>query len=153
MNNPDVEQILDKAAEKCSVSGNRFTEKRKHILSILVRSAVPLSAYEVADAYSEQAEAKMPVMSVYRILDFLEQEQFVHKLNSTNKYVACSHIHCGHTHGVPQFLICSNCQAVKEITVGREIIAQLEDKVEAAGYHLTDSHLELQCLCDKCRAA
>ena len=113
-------------------------------------SKTPLSAYEVADTYNESADTSMPPMSVYRILEFLESEQLVHKLSSTNKYVACSHIACDHAHEIPQFLICSNCQKVKEIAISRNIIEELDGQVANAGYKLTNSQLELQCLCEAC---
>ena len=153
MNKNQINKILSKAEKICAESGNRFTDKRKNILSILIQSSVPLSAYEVAGAYNQSAEANMPVMSVYRILDFLAEEDLAHKLSSTNKYVACSHIQCSHSHGVPQFLICSRCQKVKEITIQKDIINQLENEVDSAGFKLTDTHLELQCLCKSCVAA
>ena len=110
----ELNKIMGKAEDLCAQSGTRFTDKRKRILELLLQSQAPLSAYEVADAYNRSSETSMPTMSVYRILDFLESELLVHKLSSTNKYVACSHIACDHAHEVPQFLICGKCQSVKE---------------------------------------
>ncbi len=150
MNKQAVKRILNKAHDMCVHSGNRLTEKRKRILELLVTSKIPLSAYEVASAYNETADAAMPAMSVYRILEFLESEQLVHKLTSANKYVACSHITCDHRHEVPQFLICGNCQSVKEIAITKSIIDDLDLQVKKAGYKLMNSQLELDCLCDDC---
>ena len=93
----------------------------------------------------------MPPMSAYRILDFLISEQLVHKLSSENKFVACSHILCRHDHQVPQFLICRQCQRVKEIAISSEIVKTLQVNVEEAGYHLLNSQLELDCICDQCK--
>lgn len=145
--------IMGKAQDICSHSGGRLTEKRKRILELLLVSKTPLSAYEVADGYNRSAETSMPAMSVYRILEFLESEQLVHKLSSANKYMACSHIACNHAHGVPQFLICGKCQTVKEIAIAKRIIEELDQQVAEAGYQLMNSQLELQCLCDNCMAS
>ena len=154
MNKKTLSGIMTKAAEMCARSGGRLTEKRKRVLEVLVASKVPLSAYEVADMYNKHADdGAMPAMSVYRILDFLEFEQLVHKLSSTSKYVACSHIACDHGHEVPQFLICRKCQAVKEIAISKMVIDQIDDQVSQAGYALTNSQLELQCLCESCLAS
>jgi Fur family zinc uptake transcriptional regulator len=142
--------ILDKAQNICTHSGGRLTEKRKRILALMLLSKTPLSAYEVADNYNKDAESSMPAMSVYRILDFLESEQLVHKLSTANKYVACSHIDCSHSHQIPQFLICGKCQSVKEVAIAKRIIDELDQQVAGAGYKLVNSQLELQCLCDKC---
>lgn len=148
--NRQLSKVVDRAHERCSKTGGKLTEKRKRILEILLLSNTPLSAYEIADVYSKHFDQSMPPMSVYRILDFLESEQLVHKLNSANKYVACSHIDCEHSHQVPQFLICGHCQCVNEITISKSIVAELEKQIERAGYKLVNSHLELQCVCQQC---
>jgi len=97
--------VIDRAEQLCRQNGTRFTVKRKRVLMSLLKSEKALSAYELIDLYTVEFGESMPAMSIYRILDFLEQEQFVHKLNLANKYVACSHITCDHAHDVPQFVI------------------------------------------------
>lgn len=151
MNQQELDKIIVKAQAICSNSGGRLTEKRQRILELLLRSKTPLSAYEVADAYNVASDTSMPAMSVYRILDFLEAELLVHKLSSENKYVACSHIACDHAHRVPQFLICGSCRNVKEIAIPKNIVDELAEQVKTAGYKLTNSQLELQCLCEVCQ--
>ena len=150
MKQQELHKIMGRAEAMCSHSGARLTEKRRQILELLLRSKIPLSAYEIAAAYNRAANTGMPAMSVYRILDFLQAELLVHKLSSANKYVACAHIACDHAHEVPQFLICAKCQAVKEIAVPRSIIAKLDREVMKTGYQLMSSQLELQCLCGPC---
>ena len=153
MKKQQVTEILEHAEQICTSSGNRLTEKRKQLLAQLVKSGIPLSAYELADIHNKAMKSNMPVMSVYRILEFLESENLVHKLSSNNKYISCSHIQCSHSHGVPQFLICAKCNKVEEITFSPDVIRQIESRVSEAGYKLTDSHIELRCICDSCRAA
>lgn len=150
MNKQTLNKIMTKAEHMCAHSGSRLTEKRKRILELLLVSKKPLSAYEVADAYNKSSDNVIPAMSVYRMLDFLESEKLVHKLNSTNKYVACSHIACDHAHEVPQFLICGSCLAVKEIGISKTIIQELDRQVTRADYKLVNPQLEIQCLCKAC---
>jgi len=150
MKKQEINKIMGKAEASCVHSGVRLTEKRKRILEVLLSSELPLSAYEVADAYNKTSETNMPTMSVYRILEFLEDELLVHKLSSTSKYIACSHIACDHAHDVPQFLICGKCQSVKEISISKSIINELSKQVLNAGYKLSNSQLELPCLCERC---
>lgn len=145
-----LKSVLQKAAHRCQQQGGKLTEKRERVLAQLVRSATPLSAYEVADLMNKESEQNMPAMSVYRILDFLVSIQLVHKLSSANKYLACSHITCEHQHEVPQFLICRTCHAVKEIGISRKILDELNASVSKAGYRLQNSQLELDCLCENC---
>lgn len=145
-----LKQTLGAAEQSCRASGVRLTEKRKNVLTILLRSKTPLSAYEIADHYSRVHDEPIPAMSVYRMLDFLVEENLAHKLNSENKYLACGHIACEHSHETPQFLICNRCHKVREIGIKPEVIAALRDTVEGAGYRLQTSQLELDCLCDDC---
>lgn len=151
MTNPHIEKALTKASALCAASGGRLTEKRKHVLAILLAQGLPLSAYEIADAHQRQFGQSMPAMSVYRILEYLASENLVHKLASSNKYIACSHIACEHAHRIPQFLICEKCHHVKEIGIDRSIIEALEASCEAAGFTLRSPQLELSCVCSACR--
>ena len=152
MNRQKLDSTIKKAEQVCERTGSRLTDKRRDILEILLSSENPLSAYDISDAYNKKAEKPMPTMSVYRILDFLEAEHLVHKLSSTNKYVACSHIDCGHQYEIPQFLICAECETTSEVAVSTIIYEELNKLVSKAGYTLGNSKLELQCLCNKCSA-
>ncbi|WP_043320404.1 Fur family transcriptional regulator [Microbulbifer sp. HZ11] len=152
MNKRQVEQILNRADERCRAKGVRFTEKRQNILRALLKSPVPLSAYEIADVYREATGETIQAMSVYRMLDFLVENSLVHKLASANKFVACSHIACSHDHQTPQFLICERCGAVKEIGIKGDVIKSLQKGASSAGWQLLSPALELPCLCDRCAA-
>lgn len=145
-----VTSIIDHAERHCKNNGSRLTQKRKQVLEGLLESEKALSAYELADYCSKRFDQSLPAMSVYRILSFLQQEQLVHKLNLANKYVACSHITCDHAHDVPQFLICNSCQKVKEISIDKSMIDNLQNNVREAGFHLSSPQLEMNCICDQC---
>src|SRR5690554_1832859 len=104
-----VKKILDHAEAKCRASGVRLTEKRKRILTGLLKSQKAQSAYELINYMQKEFDESPAPTTVYRILEFLKAENLVHKLHLANKYVACSHISCNHAHEVPQFLICDEC--------------------------------------------
>jgi len=148
MNN--VNTIIEHAEKYCKSHGARLTIKRKQVLSSLIQSEKALSAYDVIDLCEEYFDEKIPAMSVYRILEFLENEKLVHKLKLANKYVACSHITCMHDHGAPQFLICGVCDQVKEITINQSIMTELKNGVENAGFKLVSPQLEMNCICNSC---
>ncbi|MCX4186971.1 Fur family transcriptional regulator [Methylophaga sp. OBS4] len=151
MSKTKIDKIIRKAEHSCEQAGARLTAKRKNVLSSLLRASMPLSAYEIAEHYKADFDDAIPVMSIYRMLDFLSQENLVHKLDSTNKYVACSHIACDHAHEIPQFLICDTCHNVREIGVKKDIIEALRDSVASAGFQLGSPQLELHGLCENCR--
>lgn len=91
-NQPKLTPTLEKAKWLCDQAGTRLTEKRLRVLKVLLLSEIPLTAYELADAYFDYFDAKIPTMSVYRILDFLVSMHLVHKVSSASKYIACTYI-------------------------------------------------------------
>lgn len=146
----DIDSILNHAEDHCREHGARLTVKRKRVLSGLLKSDKALSAYELIDYCKEEYGESIPAMSVYRILDFLEKESLVHKLNLANKYVACAHITCSHDHAVSQFLICRDCLKVKEINISKATIDELAENVKDADFHLVGPQLEMHCICNDC---
>jgi len=146
----NTHKIIERAEQRCKAHGARLTNKRKQVLSGLLNSEKALSAYQLVDYCKSEFGENIPAMSVYRILTFLQDEQLVHRLKLANKYVACVHISCDHAHAPPQFLICGQCQRVKEITINKPIINALQQSVEAAGYHLLSPQLEMDSLCEHC---
>lgn len=145
-----IEDIIHHAEQQCKARGARLTVKRKQILMGLIKSKKALSAYELIKYCKDEYGESIPAMSVYRILEFLQDQHLVHKLNLANKYVACMHISSDHTHAVPQFLICSNCSKVKEVSINQSIISNLNKAVKNAGYDLYKPQVELNCLCETC---
>lgn len=145
-----VEKIIAHAEQSCKEQGGRLTPKRKKILQALLQSKKALSAYEIIDICKKEFDQTIPAMSVYRILEFLQEQKLVHKLNLANKYVACSHITCDHSHQVSQFLICGQCQKVDEITIKNSTLDDLRENVEQAGFHLVSPQLEMSCICHHC---
>ncbi len=145
-----LKRTLARAQAQCLESGSKLTDKRKAVLQGLLQSKQALSAYELADYCRNELGESMPPMSVYRILDFLESEQLVHKLKLANRFVACVHIACDHKHGPPQFLICQQCYRVSEIDMKESTLRALRDNVENAGYKMVSPQLEMDCVCKDC---
>ena len=147
----DIDQIIKKSQEVCTLTGAKLTDKRKNVLIVLLAAATPLSAYEIVDRYKNQFHEALPVMSVYRMLDFLIQEKLVHKLETSGQYMSCAHITCEQQHEMPQFLICDRCGSVKEIGIKQHIIAELERSIQSTGFTLAHQQLELHGVCEHCQ--
>lgn len=145
-----LEEIISHAEQQCKESGVRLTQKRKQVLAGLLESNKALSAYELIDYCKQKSNAVIPAMSVYRILNFLQQQHLVHKLNTANKYIACAYITCKDTHEAPQFLICGQCQRVEEFSIQKPILNKLKHDIEEVGFHLMTPQLEVNCLCENC---
>lgn len=153
ISSPDVEKVLDKAQAICADQGAKLTDKRRRILRVVLDSAEPLSAYQIADQYRDLYGKTLSVMSVYRMLNFLKDNELVHRLETTNQYLPCSHISCQHAHEVPQFLICDSCHAVDEVGIRKEILKELSTNIEDTGFVLARQQLEFHGLCRDCQQA
>lgn len=145
-----INRFLDHAEAICRDSGSRLTEKRRRVLTGLLKSQKAMSAYDLVEYWRTEFDESIPPMSVYRMLEFLESENLAHKLRLNNKYVACSHISCDHAHEVPQFLICDECGTVREIGIKKSLVEALRRSVHEADFVLKCSQLELPCLCQDC---
>ena len=111
------EAVLQRAAQVCADRGGKLTTKRRQVLAGLLASDKALSAYDLADKCKEAFGVTLFPMSIYRILEFLETVGLVHRLKTTNKFIACAHIACDHAHDTPQFLICRECNRVEEVGI------------------------------------
>lgn len=150
MTTDSIIKVLNKAEDKCKETGAKLTSKRRLVLQQLIESRQSLSAYEIVDRIKAKANNSMPAMSVYRILDFLESSNLVHKIESQNKYVACSHIQCNHSHQSAQFLICENCDYVKEINLNHPVSGEVQELARNEQFKLKFSVIEFKGLCETC---
>ena len=86
--------------------------------------------------------------TVYRALDFLRQEGYVHKIKSLNAYIGCGEP--GHNN-TAQFLICSECGVVAEMD-DPDIGEMINDKANQLGFSIKHQTIEVQGLCAACSA-
>ena len=147
----DINKTLLNAEASCRASGVRLTTKRQRTLAILLDAGVPISAYELVERYQASFGESLTAMSAYRMLAFLVEEELAHKLQSVNKYTACRHINCDHSHELPQFLICDKCDAVSEIAISKDALTRLRTGVADTGFRLNEQQLELHGLCKACQ--
>ena len=143
-------ELIAQAERQCQDRRVKLTTKRKLVLKALLSSDKALSAYELVNLCKVEFDQIIPAMSVYRILDFLVGQNLAHKLDLANKYVACGHIDCHVEHELSQFLICSVCQKVSEVTLNERTREGLIDQVQDAGFTLIDPQLEISCVCHDC---
>ncbi len=137
--------LLEKAYEHCINNGYRFTEPRERVLKILVEETKPLSAYDILRKLSnEMVNPKPP--TVYRAIQFWHQEGFIHCIDSLKSYVACLH---GHHIGQAQFLICKQCDFVKELEEALDLSSVIES-TNAIQFSIINCTVEIKGLCIQC---
>ena len=135
----------------CQERGLRLTPIRARVLGLIAEAGKPLKAYDLLDRVrsGEGAGASAPP-TVYRALDFLLANGFIHKLESVNAFVACHHPNTDQ-HSVP-FLICDRCHSAVELE-DRQVVAALDERARALGFVPQAQTLEVHGLCAKCAGA
>ncbi len=147
-----IETALLKAERRCQEQGSRLTARRRQVLRTLIEASEPLSAYGLLEICNAESSDAMPAMSMYRILDFLVEQQLAHRLVSSKKYIACAHINCCSKHfRRTHFLICDECSQVREVEMSEEMMASLNGIAGAEGFRLSSHQLEFSGVCGECR--
>ncbi|CBJ83114.1 transcriptional repressor of Zn transport system (Fur family) [Xenorhabdus bovienii str. Jollieti] len=139
-------KLLTQAETICLSRGVRLTPQRLEILRLISTQPSAISAYDLLDLLREvEPQAKPP--TVYRGLEFLLEQGFVHKIESTNSYVICHHFEePSHTSAM---FICENCGSVTERDA-KNIESAIQQLVQGVGFHLRHSVIEVHGLCSPC---
>src|SRR5580658_8025848 len=82
------------AEAQCAARAQRLTPMRRQVLEALLASHNPLGAYEIIERLADNNGRPAPI-TVYRALDFLRDNGFVHRIESRNAFMACGHNHSG----------------------------------------------------------
>ena len=81
----------------CRERGLRLTPIRAKVLGLIAAQGKPIKAYDLLDRIradkldDEDSAGSAAPPTVYRALDFLLANGFIHKLESVNAFVACHH--------------------------------------------------------------
>ena len=147
----DAHGFVAAVERACHERGLRLTPIRARVLGLIAEGGKPIKAYDLLDRVrnNEGAGAAAPP-TVYRALDFLLANGFIHKLESVNAFVACHHPSTAQ-HSVP-FLICDRCHNAVELEDER-VVAQLDERARALGFMPQAQTLEVHGLCADCAQA
>jgi len=142
-----VEVFLQQADDLCLKRHQRFTALRKQVLSLVCQSEQPLGAYALLDLMKESGRSAAPP-TVYRALDFLQEQGFVHRLASNNTYLACAHPQ--HQHEAV-FLVCKQCGYTQELHTDG-IYHAVESKASKVMFKVEHASVEVTGLCAQCQS-
>jgi len=147
---------LDHAAALCERRGTRLTELRRLVLGLILDSQAPTGAYDLLERLRTHRGASAPP-TVYRALDFLQQQGFVHRIERLSAFIGCieagAHDGPGQDHHhAAQFLICRSCGQATELD-DHALAHALVHAAEAVGFKVSGATIEAEGTCAKCRAA
>ena len=128
----------------CIEKNLQFTPLRRKVFEILLRDHKPLGAYEVLEALGKEGFSSSPPIA-YRVLDFLMEHGFVHKIQGLNAFIACSHPNHYHS---PAFVICRKCEKVAEIDGKKSGVSFATANIE--DFEVEKTSVEMTGVCITC---
>lgn len=128
-----------------------MTPQRRAVLVALVEAKKPLGAYDLIEALREEGQGRGPApIAIYRALDFLREQGFIHRLETLNSFIACPHLHGQSPEGERvMFLICETCHHAEEVATGA-LAAPLATIAAEHGFLAKRQVIELAGLCRHC---
>lgn len=139
-----LEAALTTAGQRVQAVGERLTDTRRRVLSLLLQTGQPVKAYDLMAAYDPAGVPAKPP-TVYRALDFLARQGLAHRIESLNAYVACRDDDPTHA---AAFLICDCCGSAEEARW--DLSAQAAAAASKHGYRLDRLSVEAHGRCGAC---
>lgn len=143
-----IAQRLLEAEQACSSTGSRLTPLRREVLELILLANTPIGAYDLLARMKRESERPAAPPTVYRTLEFLLEQGFIHRLASINAYIPCCHPRAGHQ---AAFLICQNCHQVQE-TSASPLMESLAEVAASGGFTAQHSMIEIAGLCQNCQS-
>lgn len=142
-----MKTALSAAESYCKEHKLQFTPVRRRVLEILLAEHKAMGAYDILPTLAEEGLGSQPPV-IYRALDFLVSNGFVHKIERLNAFIACSHPGSDHA---PAFMICRSCTRVDEM--GERPAVGLQSAAKEAGFAIEATVIEAEGLCPDCQGA
>ena len=134
------------AEQECQRRGVRWTALRSDVLTLILQAPKPVGAYDLLAKMAHQGRPPAPP-TVYRSLDFLLEQGFIHRLTSINAFVPCCHPRNGHQ---AAFLICQRCHRVDEAE-SLSLQNSLQMIAQQGGFLVKQTTIEIAGLCVSCQ--
>lgn len=138
--------LLAQAQSLCDDRGARFTQTRQKVLELMLLHSGAVSAYDLLDSLKETDSGAKPP-TVYRALDFLLEQHFIHRVESQNAFIACNQFSDDHQ---LQLFICERCKEVQEVH-SPQIQQSLNEQARLNDFQIHSQTVEARGLCHNCR--
>lgn len=147
-----VESALAQARTRCRANSAKLTALRELVLELVWHSHKPLGAYQLMDLLRERYEGNVAPPTVYRALEFLQEQGLVHRLATLNAYIGCSQLQ--QRDHQPSFFICQHCGNAMEVNTPRIAQAIREiaslNQFTAQDFNNGGNAVEVTGICNTC---
>jgi len=143
-----VDNAMRSAREICLQRGVRLTESRAQVLELIWQSHRPIGAYTILEMVSAASAKRVAPPTVYRALDFLLEQGFIHQIKSLNAFLGCPTPHLPHNQQ-SYFLICKKCGNAMEF-YDDNISQKIRKLAKGMGFLVKAESLEVTGICSVC---
>jgi len=140
------ESLKAAARQHLTSRGEQWTDMRAAVFDALSGFNRPASAYDIAEAVSNEQGRRVAANSVYRILDLFVGANLARRVESANAYVANAHPDCLHD---CIFLICDSCGQAVHID-DDSLSGGVRKAAESAGFSNQRPVIEVRGTCGDC---
>ena len=140
-----IKEALIEAKIICDQRGVNLTKLRETVLKLIWKNHSYVKAYDLLDELRKIDHSAKPP-TVYRSLDFLMQNGFIHKIQSLNAFVGCSHLS---EHNECYFLICKECQSIEECH-SKNISEFVQTTSNTNNFSANQVTFEISGICQEC---
>ena len=141
-----TESLVNRARTICEQNGARFTAIREKVFRLLADLNGGIGAYELLEQLKQTEPGAKPA-TVYRALEFLTEQGFIHKIESSNAFLLCHHFG---QHHPAQLLICDQCGNVTELHSSL-LQDEFNRQAVAQGFVIKQQTIEAHGLCKTCK--
>ncbi len=138
--------LIARAERTCARRGSKLTGQRRDVLACVAQGHAAVGAYDIIERMAVHGARPAPI-TIYRALDFLQAHGLVHKIESRNAFVACSHSHEGQPAAL---LICEACGTVAELDIP-DAFARVAKAAQSHDFHPARTLIEMAGTCGTCQ--
>jgi Fur family zinc uptake transcriptional regulator len=136
---------LAQLSHYCKEHQIKLTPLRADVFNLICKSKQPITAYELLRQLRLTRDNAEPP-TVYRVLDFLLKANFIHRIETSNAYMAC--IHPDETHH-SQILLCTSCGDAVEID-SAALMPVLQRSAKKHEFLIANELIEIRGKCINC---
>ncbi|MGB4498780.1 MAG: transcriptional repressor [Methylococcaceae bacterium] len=140
-----IQTALNTASQLCNERGVQLTDIRKQVLELIWADHHAVKAYDLLERIKPLQSAAKPA-TIYRALDFLREQGFIHRVESLNAFIGCCDLKTAHEQ---LLLICKQCNDVEERHADL-VMQALAQELQNAKFIAHSKAIEIHGICENC---
>jgi Fur family zinc uptake transcriptional regulator len=116
------------------------------VLELLVQAKEPIKAYDLLEIIQRKGGPRLTPSTIYRILEYLENQGLIHRVNSLAAYVACDQ---GLADCHSFLVVCPLCFKTTEINDAK-LYHSIFDRLSDLGLAESLGGAEIRGVCPQC---